>query len=268
MLNENERSRRSRDAAEEALARVVSHYGSRPEFVLLGGLVPELLCAGSPYRHAGTTDVDVQVNLVIQSGSVNAARLERALRDAGFEPDKSNVWRWKIHKDGSTTVVKFELLADLEDQPAEATIRFQECDSLGAINLRGTRFAARDVGIHTIRAGKGGDIPAVEINVSGLAGFLLAKAAAARSRRLPKDWYDIAFVLLHNAAGGPKVAADRVEQRFAGELVSGTRLALDELIANFADASIVADVSHAPTARCRRGTEVGAASRGEVRSDR
>jgi hypothetical protein len=42
----------------------------------------------------------------------------------------------------------------------------------------------------------------VEVNVTGLAGFLLAKCAAALARRKTKDWYDIAFVLLHNDVGG------------------------------------------------------------------
>lgn len=59
------RARSARDAAERALIRVVHHYGSRPEFVLLGGLVPDLLCSASAQRHAGTTDVDVQVDLEI-----------------------------------------------------------------------------------------------------------------------------------------------------------------------------------------------------------
>jgi hypothetical protein len=61
--DEAPRSRRARTAAESALVRVVHHYGTRPEFVVLGGLVPELLCAGSELQHAGTTDIDVQVNL-------------------------------------------------------------------------------------------------------------------------------------------------------------------------------------------------------------
>ncbi|MGF1667132.1 MAG: hypothetical protein ACFCVC_12780, partial [Acidimicrobiia bacterium] len=70
----------ARVAAEAALVRVVHHYGTRPEFVVLGGLVPELLCSTGPYAHAGTTDVDVQVDLEIAAGSVNMARLETALR--------------------------------------------------------------------------------------------------------------------------------------------------------------------------------------------
>lgn len=60
MTDDIPRSRIARAAAEAALVRVVHHYGERPEFVILGGLVPELLCSTSPYSHAGTTDVDVQ----------------------------------------------------------------------------------------------------------------------------------------------------------------------------------------------------------------
>ncbi len=45
-------------AAGAALIRVAHHYGSRPEFVVLGGLVPELLCANSDLHRAGTTDVE------------------------------------------------------------------------------------------------------------------------------------------------------------------------------------------------------------------
>lgn len=69
------RSRAARVAAETALVRVVHHYGERPEFVVLGGLVPELLCAASSFQHAGTTDVDVQVDLEIAGGSIGAVRL-------------------------------------------------------------------------------------------------------------------------------------------------------------------------------------------------
>lgn len=87
MADESPRSRAAREAAERALVRVVHHYGARPELVVLGGLVPELLCSGSGFRHAGTTDVDVQVDLEIACGSVNTRRLERALRNAELEPD-------------------------------------------------------------------------------------------------------------------------------------------------------------------------------------
>lgn len=231
-LPEPVRSRSARKAAEEALVRVVHHYGRTPEFVLLGGLVPELLCDKSEVLHAGTTDVDVQVNLEIAAGAANGRRLEQALGNAEFESTDGKVWRWQTEAEGMKASVKFELLADLDDQPTEATIIFDECDALGAVNLRGTGFAARDFAPHRLNAKIGGVRYDVEVNVTGLAGFLLAKTAAAYGRRKTKDWYDIAFVLRHNNAGGPQEAADRVKGAFADDL-AGMTTALDELAANF-----------------------------------
>ena len=98
------RSRKDRTASELA-------------FVVLGGLVPELLCADSGRRHAGTTDVDVQLDLEVACGAVNTARLENALRNPEFEPDASRVWRWVTDGVDGKTVVKFELLADLDGHP-------------------------------------------------------------------------------------------------------------------------------------------------------
>ena len=72
------------------------------------------------------------------------------------------------------------------------------------------------------------------MHVAGLARFLLSKAAAAYSRQLPKDWYDIAYVLMHNDAGGPVAAAERVQRQFAGK-ADAFRSSLRELQANFAN---------------------------------
>lgn len=230
MDDEPERSRLARVAAEAALVRVVHHYGARPEFVVLGGLVPELLCSQSGYMHAGTTDVDVQVDLEIACGTVNGGRLEQALRDAEFKPS-GRVWRWEAGGIGRA-VVKFELLADQADLPA-GDLNFEGCAALGAANLRGTGFAARDVVIKNFQSKIDGEDRTVEVNVTGLAGFLLAKAAAARSRHKAKDWYDIAFVLQHNDAGGAQAAADAVLARFRDDLVGVVRTSLDYLAANF-----------------------------------
>jgi hypothetical protein len=124
---------------------LVAAYGEIPEFVLLGGLVPDLLCGEASDRHVGTTDMDVQVDLEIQGGSVNAVRLEGALRAAGFIPDSERVWRWR-DKVAPAMVVKIEFLADLEDVPNQKTILFDDCQSFGAVNLRGSGFASQDWG--------------------------------------------------------------------------------------------------------------------------
>ncbi len=233
MATEQPRSRPARRAAEEALVRVVHHYGETPEFVVLGGLVPELLCDKSGAVHAGTTDIDVQVNLEIAAGATNATRLERALRNAEFESTDGRTWRWQTRAEETMAIVKFELLADLDDQPANATVNFAQCDALGAVNLRGTRFASRDFVRHPLSSKLGGVFYDVEINVTGVAGFLLAKAAAAYGRRKEKDWYDIVFVLLHSNDGGPREAAERTKTNFSADLVGETRTALDELLSNF-----------------------------------
>lgn len=234
-MNEDEpRSAAARQAAELALVRVVHHYGAPPGFVLLGGLVPALLCAKSRSRHAGTTDVDVQVNLEIARGSVESNRLERALLNAEFVPGGEYIWRWRLA--GSRATVKFELLADLDDQPNNATVQFAGCDELGAVNLRGTRYASEDTVIRKISAKDHGTWREAEIKVTGLAGFLLAKLAAAHGRRKPKDWYDIAFVLLNNDYGDAFAAAARVLEVF-GHPTGDIRTRLLDLQANFADSS-------------------------------
>lgn len=197
--------------------------------------MPALLCSHSEFLHAGTTDIDVQVDLEIAAGAVNARRLERALRDAGFKPDQQWAWRWVARGTNPDTVVKFELLADRENAPAESTLRFDGCESLGAVNLRGTGFAAHDVQVHRLTSGDVDSKHPLELNVVGLAGYLLAKTAAARERRLPKDWYDLAFVLIHNDAGGPSAAAEAVAARFSDDLIGPIRTALEDLAANFAD---------------------------------
>lgn len=234
MREEPPRTRAARAAAELALVRIVHHYGRRPEFVLLGGLVPDLLCSGAAHEHAGTTDIDVQVDLEIAGGSLNAERLEGALRNAEFSPDSERVWRWHAAADGFRAEVKFELLADLTDVRAQEVVAFSETPELGAVNLRGTGVATQDVEIRTLRAKDGGVWREAQIPVTGLAGYLLAKMAAARERRKEKDLYDVAFVVLHNDAGGITEAGDRIIDRFGAQL-GAHRTALLELEANFRD---------------------------------
>lgn len=245
-MPEPPRSRRARHLAETALVRLVDAYGSVPEFVLLGGLVPDLLCSRSSTAHIGTTDVDLQVNLEVANGSVNASRLEGALRATGFVVDDERAWRWR---DSSSPglVVKVEFLADLHDVPNQTTVTFDRCEQLGAVNLRGTGFATRDWQPMEMSTTVAGDHLVVELRVAGLAGYLLAKTHAAHRRRATKDWYDVAYVLIHNNAGGPRQAARTVNDRFNDDLVGETQTALDDLAHNFANADAQGPQAYAAT---------------------
>ena len=141
--------------------------------------------------------------------------------------------------------VKFELLADLDTEINEATVLFDDCEHLGAVNLRGTRYAARDVTLRDLTAKVGDDVRHVEVRVTGVAGFLLAKCAAAHARGKRKDWYDIAFVLLHNDLGGPIQAANAVIDTFGLEALRASQTALAELSANFANPHSQGPVAYA-----------------------
>jgi len=245
-MSEPIRSRQARDLAEAALVRLVRAYGAVPEFVLLGGLVPDLLCSQAPRAHVGTVDVDVQVNLEIQGSSANAARLERALKEAGFRPDSTRIWRWR-DETAPGLVVKAEFLADLDDAPAQSTVRFKGCKDLGAVNLRGTGFAAQAWGLRSMTAMIDNHSVTIELRVATLPGYLLAKIHAAYARRLEKDWYDVAYVLIHNDAGGPAAAGAQVRERFSADLVGQTATALTELSANFADSTAQGSAAYAET---------------------
>lgn len=230
-MSDDRRSQVARAAAEQALVRVVHFYGATPAFVLLGGLVPQLLCSTASMPHAGTSDIDVQVDLEIAGDSAGARRLEIALREAGFEPE-GEVWRWQTTtRHGTRAVVKFELLADQQDQPANRVITFDSCEALGAANIRGTSYAARDTREMPLAAEVDGVTRTVTIHVTGLGGFLLAKVGAAKSRSKPRDWYDIAYVLLHNDHRVD--GADAVLAAFGP--VPQERTPLLDLRANFAD---------------------------------
>lgn len=129
--------------------------------------------------------------------------------------------------------IKFELLADLIDERASSIVGFRGCQALGAANLRGTGFAARDRMPYSMQSKIGGIEHQAEVQVTGIAGFPLAKTAAAHQRRKEKDWYDIAFVLLHNDAGGPEEAAALIRERFEDALKGEILTALKDLRANF-----------------------------------
>lgn len=50
-----------------------------------------------------------------------------------------------------------------------------------------------------------------EARFARLGGYLLSKCVAARHRGSEKDFYDLAYVLLHNRSGGPKEAAEEIQ---------------------------------------------------------
>jgi len=201
-MSDDERSAEARAVAEHALTLLLSGGAPTSELlIVLGGLVPPTLTSDSPDvpAHLGTADVDILLVTQLTAGR-DLGPIERALEAMEFSPEGDG-WRWLGRVDGR--LVKIEFLCDLDDQPAEAIVTPAGCSRLRAVNLRGTGNVEHD---HREITLDGPDGP-VRVRIAALAGYLLSKAAAARTRGADKDYYDLAYVLLHNHAGGPAAAA-------------------------------------------------------------
>ena len=106
--------------------------------------------------------------------------------------------------------IKLEFLCDLDTEP-EGIVAIPGCRVLHANNLRGTGYVAYDWTMREITANLPGlGKTTVRVRFAGLEGYLLTKCVAVRYRGKDKDHYDLAFVLIHNRAGGPTAAAKRL----------------------------------------------------------
>lgn len=220
-MREEVRSAEARARAEQALVWLAAGLeGETIELIVLGGLVPEILTRGvepGSAAHLGTTDVDLLlVTHVDQREDLGA--VEERLVALGFSPEEDG-WRWRGAVGGRA--VKIEFLCDLATVREEDLVTPAGCKELRAVNLRGTGYVARDWQWEELRAsGPDGESLSVRVRFAGLAGYLLAKMVAVRTRGAEKDYYDFAYVLIHNRAGGPREAAAAL---MAGELREAVR---------------------------------------------
>lgn len=212
MIDE-ERSRETRARAETALVRLLHELrDDEPFLIVLGGLVPDVLtrdATGVVPEHLGTTDVDVLLITHVEP-NLDLGAVERALERLDFDPDPSqDGWRWRGSIDSA--LVRIEFLCDLTDYREGESIRPTGCHKLSAANLRGTGYVARDFAWEQLY-GRLPDGTYVEVRArfAGLEGYLLSKCVAVRTRAAVKDYYDLAYVLQHNRAGGPEQAARRL----------------------------------------------------------
>ncbi len=211
-----QRTRRAREYAERSLVRLAVAFGDHADqIVVIGGLNADLLTDAPAAPHQGTVDVDlrIQVGFGFERDETDLGWIERGLRDAGLAPSRGDeTWRWMQVVDG--VPVKVELLCDTPDSRGQQIV-LPGCPVATAMNLAGPA-AASDGVRRTLtvdardRAGNpaAGEVDTVTLRFASLGGYVLAKAAAVVGRGLDKDLYDLAFVLIHNRAGGPAQAAE------------------------------------------------------------
>jgi hypothetical protein len=226
---DTERSAEARRRAERALVMLLHEVGDDVQLIVLGGLVPEVLARGDGVEvpeHLGTTDVDVLLITRVRADSSLKA-VEHALVAMEFTPHGES-WRWRGLVDGQA--VKIEFLCDLEEYREGEVVRPSGCAELAAVNLRGTGYVARDWAWEELTAQLAdGTTVTVRARFAGLEGYLLSKCVAVRSRGAEKDYYDFAYVVLHNRAGGPEVAARRLRSGALADAIPALRSTLLEV---------------------------------------
>lgn len=243
------RSAETRARAERALVLLVHEINDEDvPLIVLGGLVPEVLTRDQQAvipQHLGTTDVDVLLITHLEPSN-DLGAVERALTRLEFEP-VGEAWRWRGRVDGSP--VKIEFLCDLSDHPEGEVIRPAGCERLAAVNLRGTGYVARDWAWETLKAARAnGEEVSVRVRFAGLEGYLLSKCVAVRTRGLEKDYYDLAYVLLHNRAGGPEEAAERLKSGELADALQGLRSNFIEVRERYVRTSDIGPTSYAEQA--------------------
>lgn len=237
-MSEEPRSAEARARAEQALVWLAAGLdGAEVELIVLGGLVPEVLTRGvgpGSVAHLGTTDVDLLLVTHIDQDA-DLGVVEARLKDLGFAPEGDG-WRWRGPVEGRP--VKIEFLCDLEAAREEDLITPVGCEELRAVNLRGTGYVASDWKWEELRAtGPEGETLEVKMKFAGLGGYLLAKMVAARTRAAGKDFYDFAYVLIHNRAGGPREAAALLQEGELAGAVNALRSTFLEVGARFTGSS-------------------------------
>jgi hypothetical protein len=211
-------------ACERTLLTLLSAFGNLKHTLrLVGGLVPRYLTPEAPPDvpvHAGTSDVDVVLNIQVLAEGDEYASLADQLNARGFERflNAGGVavsWRWRRQVDKHLDVV-VELLRDAgEGIPGRVESVIGE--RVSALNIRYAGivhdwYLEREVTAHLLDA-KG--VSTETIRFADVPAFVILKALALDQRQENKDAADLIHVIRY--AG----SLDHVADLFIRRIISG-----------------------------------------------
>jgi hypothetical protein len=192
---------------------------------LTGGLAPRYLIPARPDAdhaappHAGTTDVDLVLDLLLLATVEAYRRLEQNLKALGLERGTNDEGRaqhfsWRKPVGGGVTVV-VDLLCDAAD-PAEGgqVAELPGERRLSALKIPGAHLVTRDyveVEITAPLLDERGVATEV-VRVANVVPFVVLKALAYEDRFEEKDAYDLVYCLTYYGDGPAAVAAQFVDR--------------------------------------------------------
>lgn len=191
-------------ACEHTLLTLLSAFGSlKGTLRLIGGLVPRYLTPATPPgvpHHAGTSDVDIVLNLEVLATENEYTSLANQLKRRGFkrggEEGSTESWRWR-HKVGEHIEVVVELLRDAGSElPGKAVSVDGEKVSALTIQYAGIVhdwYQEKEIN------GQLEDGMAIEtVRFADVPAFVILKAIALDQRNERKDAADLIHVIKHS----------------------------------------------------------------------
>lgn len=210
----------------DTLGTLVKAAGAQHDarLVVVGGLVPRLLMDETTLdplftgdSHAGTSDVDLCIELDLSSGENDFYQyLETILRRYRFDRvQRERVrsrWSWS-RRVGDVTVI-VDLLCNEDSVGVAQAGRLttdqssRPNDEIGAFRIRGAHLAfldpvAREIAVELL---DGGGRSKVTVRVASLLAFVVLKSFALQGRIEPKDAYDLVWALTRWNGGATAAA--------------------------------------------------------------
>jgi hypothetical protein len=187
---------------------------------LIGGLAPRYL---TPERHpevpahAGTTDVDIVLDLAVITNGQNYDSLAKQLAERGFKryvsAGKSSSWQWRLEIGNIPVLVEFLSDGGNTTRSKQVPLAGEDVSTM-AIPHAGI---VRDWFITHELTGQpvGGGVLTRKVHVADVPAFVILKALALNNRYAPKDAADLIHVLQF-AGSIEEVAGWFVDRKLSG----------------------------------------------------
>lgn len=198
----NEYDRLLVEAANRVLlevTRVLSEY--RDGIVIVGGLVPGLICRQNSPDHIGTIDVDIALNLKIIQEVGYRSILQLLFKRRYIQGDQPYIFYRTIQVDDQEIKVEVDFLAG-EYGGTGKNRRTQTVQDMHPRKARACDLAFQNP-IQILIEGvlpEGGKDQAI-VQVASIVPFLIMKAQALSGRLKEKDAYDIHYCMVNYPGG-------------------------------------------------------------------